>query len=734
MRQQQVSLSKRPGNTEKPERKESLWPRIILGILILCVVWFIYAVKNGQFDQYMPPVGKTPVPVTAFSRDSTPTRSVPKPRPEQKSPEEQKALADLFARGKACREKDAAQALALFRKAAEQGYAEAQYELGRIAIEGVGAWPSLENVVEWARKSDEAVFWFGKAVEQGHAGAQYELGKLYAEGVGVTRNGAQAVELFRQSAEQGYAEAQRMLGEMHITGKYVARDTAQALDWFRRAAGQGDVTAGYKLGIMYMEGYGVPQDTAQALALFRKAAEQGHAGAQCDLGVMYAEGEGVPRDAAQAVEWFRKAAEQGNAAAQFNLGSQYAEGEGVPRDTAQAVALFRKAAEQGSAAAQNRLGIMYCNGDGVAKDMREAARWFRKAAEQGHKNALAAMRQEEIRTASEEVARADKEADKRLRLEKLMQSARDGDVDAQMQLGRAYLYGSDDLPKDGDQALVWYRKAAEQGNVEAWRLLAQMYHEGDGIPRDTKQAVYWYAKLAERTEGDEGCSLREKIGRIYAEGDGLPRDTAQAIAWYRKAIALWSREAPFLLARIYTEGGDVPRDMTRALLWHHWAASLGSEASMLELGRIYAEGDGVPQDQWLAAAWLCRLCDERNFHAQGRDALSKLNVDVSKVRRAWKFIDKILETNIAMARFELEHNLGENLGMTREKRAELYNNVEYVCLGFLTDWEEQREEEDIPIPQHFRDMADAMRDKVRETRQAALSALGDMYLEGDIVP
>lgn len=187
--------------------------------------------------------------------------------------------------------------------------------------------------------------------------------------------------------------------------EFYAKDKLQAAVWFRKAAEQGHAEAQYRLAEMYAGGEGVGFSLKQALKWFRRAAEQGNAAAQYKMGILCMEGETRPPDMAQAMEWFRKAAEQGSAEAQYNLGVMYAGGEGVPPDMAQALKWFRKAAEQGNAAAQNYLGIMYCNGYGVAKDRHEAARWFRKAADQGQRNALEAMRQEEIAGADKENAR-----------------------------------------------------------------------------------------------------------------------------------------------------------------------------------------------------------------------------------------------------------------------------------------------------------------------------------------
>ena len=51
----------------------------------------------------------------------------------------------------------------------------------------------------------EAVKCYRKAAEQGDAAAQYNLGVIYYNGEGVTQDYAEAVKWYRKAAEQGYA-------------------------------------------------------------------------------------------------------------------------------------------------------------------------------------------------------------------------------------------------------------------------------------------------------------------------------------------------------------------------------------------------------------------------------------------------------------------------------------------------------------------------------------------------
>ena len=205
---------------------------------------------------------------------------------------------------------------------AEAGEALAQFNLGGMYANGEGV----------LKDATQAVAWYRKAADQGYASAQFNLGVMYANGEGVPKDATQAIAWYRKATDQGYASAQFNLGMIYANGEGVPKDAAQAVAWYRKAADQGHASAQNNLGLAYANGEGVPKDAAQAVAWYRKAADQGLATAQFNLGGMYANGEGVLKDAAQAVAWFRKAADQGHASAQFNLDQLCANRNGVPKD------------------------------------------------------------------------------------------------------------------------------------------------------------------------------------------------------------------------------------------------------------------------------------------------------------------------------------------------------------------------------------------------------------------
>ena len=126
--------------------------------------------------------------------------------------------------------------------------------------------------------------------QQGYAEAQSNLGRMYDNGRGVTQDYKQAVNWFKIAAEQGDAEVQNDLGLMYANGLGVDQDDKQAVNWYTKAAEQGHAKAQFNLGAMYDSGRGVIQDDKQAVIWYKKAAEQGFA---YNLGVSYEYGQEV---------------------------------------------------------------------------------------------------------------------------------------------------------------------------------------------------------------------------------------------------------------------------------------------------------------------------------------------------------------------------------------------------------------------------------------------------------
>ena len=128
-----------------------------------------------------------------------------------------------------------------------------------------------------------AVEWYRKAAEQGHAEAYYKLGALYEHGAnGVVANAEESMRLYQIAAsemdvfaQKGSADAQNVLAGMYQQGQGVKKDVAMALRWWEKAALQGNVLAQLSLGRLYTQGEDVLHDSNQATFWLNMAAAQG---------------------------------------------------------------------------------------------------------------------------------------------------------------------------------------------------------------------------------------------------------------------------------------------------------------------------------------------------------------------------------------------------------------------------------------------------------------------------
>jgi len=200
--------------------------------------------------------------------------------------------------------------------------------------------------------------WYKKAADQGHAVSQSQIGIAYETGNGAVKNIDIAIEWYKKAANQGNVYSQERLGSFYYNGTGVTKDYTVATQWYQKAAEQGSTEAQIKLGSMYYDGTGVTQDYATAAQWYQKAADHGDMGAQRTIGIMLDNGYGFAEDKANAATWYYKAAMQGDINAQIILGAMYYYGQGVQKDEKQAVYWWKKAAEQGSEDAKSKLAMV----------------------------------------------------------------------------------------------------------------------------------------------------------------------------------------------------------------------------------------------------------------------------------------------------------------------------------------------------------------------------------------
>lgn len=115
----------------------------------------------------------------------------------------------------------------------------------------------------------------------------------------------------------------------------------------------------------------------------------------------------------------------------------------------------------------------------------------------------------------------------------VLAKANAGDAAAQVQAGERC-----SSAHDYQQAVTWYTKAANQGNIAAELDLASLYRDGRGklFARDPAQAAAWYRKAAD--QGDAGA--QGTLGMLYTLGQGVPQSDVEAYYWLDLAAAVKS--------------------------------------------------------------------------------------------------------------------------------------------------------------------------------------------------
>lgn len=129
------------------------------------------------------------------------------------------------------------------------------------------------DTLEEYEKAFEA---YSKAAKQGEARAQNNVGAMYEMGEGVTQNTTKAIEWYTKSANQGDSDAQYNLGALYEQGELVKRDYKKSAEWYTKAANQDDSDAQFVLGVYYLYGRGVGKNEKTAKEWFGKACDNGH--------------------------------------------------------------------------------------------------------------------------------------------------------------------------------------------------------------------------------------------------------------------------------------------------------------------------------------------------------------------------------------------------------------------------------------------------------------------------
>lgn len=231
------------------------------------------------------------------------------------------------------------------------------------------------------------------SANRGDKQAQYQLGKMYLEGLlsePYVQPYFEGIKWLETAAKDGSPEQQYEIGMIILSRKYPTGgyySSQKGIDWLVKAAAGGHVQAQLRLALSKNKGNYCDQYSDEiAFMCLSQSAKRGHAEAQYHLGKVYEQGYLVPANYEEAIKWYDLSAQQGFLPAMYDLGNIYSSGwrKMTSVDYTEAFGWYSKAAIRGYPAAQSSLGNMYKNGCGTPVDPIMAYAWLITAKSNGH--------------------------------------------------------------------------------------------------------------------------------------------------------------------------------------------------------------------------------------------------------------------------------------------------------------------------------------------------------------
>ncbi len=127
------------------------------------------------------------------------------------------------------------------------------------------------------------------------------------------------------------------------------------------------------------------------------------------------------------------------------------------------------------------------------------------------------------------------------------------------------------------QAISDLQDAAALGYPPAQLQIGELYKTGQGVEQDLGQARVWFRRAA---NGGNVLAMH-RIGVMTARGDGGPADSSEAIGWFEQAANFGLVDSQYNLGAIYhpSAEGSAIQDAEKAYFWYSLAAQNGDQAA-----------------------------------------------------------------------------------------------------------------------------------------------------------
>ena len=264
----------------------------------------------------------------------------------------------------------------------------------------------------------------------------------------------------------------------------------------------------------------------------------------------------------------------------------------LPQDYNKAAVLWARSAKQNFPLAIGNLGLCYQFGNGVEADSLKAVKLYERSLKKGNEALL--HQQEKIANGGnvfsaifvghcyQDGVGTGRDTDKAIHYYTI--AAEKNSVPAQLRL--ALLMRNSAKPAE---AAKWFKRAMENGNINATYMYGKMMLDGTGIQRDAEQGFNYILRAAQA-----GFPMAEyQAGICYETGNGVTQNDENAAMWTQRAAAGGLGAAQWAAAQNCINGKGVDVNYPQAL---YWLSEAVAQKYNRQFEKKFAPGQ---EDTWL---------------------------------------------------------------------------------------------------------------------------------------
>ncbi len=181
----------------------------------------------------------------------------------------------------------------------------------------------------------------------------------------------------------------------------------------------------------------------------------------------------------------------------------------------------------------------------------------------------------------------------------MLLSIADGNAEVCYTLARIYL----GKKNDAENAIRFYRKAAEDNYLLAVQDLGALHQLGRGVPKDIDKAIEYY-KLC-------GNAISfYSIGKIYHMGEDVTQNFEEAAKWFKLSADKEYSDACGMLGTMYYNGEHFDKNLHMALYYFEKCYDYGNKSIALEIGNTYNSCNNILPDDEMAFEWYSKGSDD----------------------------------------------------------------------------------------------------------------------------